>query len=79
MRVTVKLFATLSRFSRGKRAGSPLALELSDAATLGDLIERLKIPPEEPRVLFVNGIIHEPDWKLKDGDEVGLFPAIAGG
>ena len=79
MQVTVKLYATLNRFGRGKRAGTPLRVDLPEAATLLDLIKQLKIPPEETRVTFVNGIIQEPGWRLKEGDEVGMFPPIGGG
>ena len=79
MKVTVKLYATLSRYGLGQRAGTPYEMELPEEATLQKLIEQLKIPIEETRITFVNGIIQEPDWKLKDGDEVGLFPPIGGG
>jgi len=79
MHVTVKLYATLSRYGQGKRAGLPLEIELAEDATLHDLIDHLKIPPEETRVLFVNGIIQESGHKLKNGDDVGLFPPIGGG
>ena len=79
MQVTVKLYATLHRYGLGERAGTPFKIELSEEATLRDLINQLKVPPEETRIMFVNGIIQEPDWRLKDGDEVGMFPPIGGG
>jgi len=79
MHVTVKLFATLTRYGRGERAGTPFIIELSEDATLHNLVSHLQIPPEETRIMFVNGIIQESDYRLKDGDEVGLFPPIGGG
>lgn len=79
MKITVKLFATLSRYGQGQRAGTPMEIELPEDTTLQKLIDHLKIPLEETRVTFVNGIIQESDWKLKDGDEVGMFPPIGGG
>jgi len=79
MRVTVKLFATLSQYGHGKRAGAPIEVELPARSTLRDLSSQLKIPPEATRVAFVNGIIQEPDCKLKEGDQVGMFPPIGGG
>jgi molybdopterin converting factor small subunit len=79
MKVTVKLYATLSRYGQGQRAGTPFEFALPDEATLQNLIDRLKIPLEETRITFVNGIIQEPDCRLKDGDEVGIFPPIGGG
>jgi molybdopterin converting factor small subunit len=79
MKVIVKLYATLSRYGQGQRAGTPFEIALPDEATLQNLIDRLKIPLEETRITFVNGIIQEPDCRLKDGDEVGIFPPIGGG
>lgn len=79
MQVTVKLFATLTRYGQGERAGTPFTIELSENAKLYDLIKLLKIPSEETRITFVNGIIKESDYGLKNGDEVGIFPPIGGG
>lgn len=79
MRVTVKLFATLVRFKEGTRAGKPFEMELPESATVKDLIDMLKIPPEETHVVFINNIIEEHESKLKDGDVVGLFPPVGGG
>ena len=79
MQVTVKLFATLTRYRQGGRAGTPVVIELPEDATLQHLIDELKIPSEETRIIFVNGIIQETDYRLKDGDEVGMFPPIGGG
>ena len=79
MQVTVKLFATLTRYGQGKRAGTPFIVELSKNANLYDLINLLKIPSKETRIIFVNGIIQESDYRIKDGDEVGIFPPIGGG
>lgn len=79
MHVTVRLYATLGRYGREERAGMPCMIELSEDATLYDLISQLKIPPEETRITFVNGIIQESGWKLQDGDVVGVFPPIGGG
>jgi len=79
MQVTVKLYAMLRRFARDEQAGAPFKVDLPNEATLLDLINQLGIPPGETRITFVNGIIQEPDCRLKDGDEVGIFPPVGGG
>ena len=79
MQVTVKLYATLTRYGQGERSGTPFIMELSENTTLHELIDQLRIPPEETRIMFVNGIIQEFKYILKDGDEVGIFPPIGGG
>lgn len=79
MVITVKLFATLSRFSPGGLPGTPFEISLAENASIQDLIEYLGLPPEEIKVPFVNGLIRSLDWILKQGDEVGIFPPIGGG
>ena len=79
MRITVKLFATLVRFKDDSRAGKPFEVELPEGSIVQDLIDHLKIPPEETHIVFVNNIIEEADSLLKDGDIVGMFPPVGGG
>lgn len=79
MRVKIKLFATLARYREGSVAGRQFEVELPEEASLLHLVQALNIPPGETRVMFVNGIIQEADWPLKEGDEVGLFPPVGGG
>ncbi|OGP65036.1 MAG: hypothetical protein A2170_02865 [Deltaproteobacteria bacterium RBG_13_53_10] len=79
MRVRVKLFATLSRYFGDVTAGTPFEIEAPDGATLTDLVNQLKLPREEVNILFVNGRSCSMDWILTHGDEVGIFPLVAGG
>ena len=79
MRVTVKLFATLVRFKSGIRSATPFEMDIPEGAVIQDLIETLKIPAEETRVIFVNNIIEDMGTKLKEGDVVGIFPPVGGG
>ncbi len=79
MRVTVKLFATLTRFKSGAKAGRPFEVDLPDGAVVKDLIDQLMIPAEETKIVFINNIIRENDAKLNDGDVVGMFPPVGGG
>ena len=79
MRVTVKLFATLARFKSDAKAGRAFEVDLPEGATVQDLIDTLKIPPEETHIVFINNSIQEPGKNLKDGDVVGMFPPVGGG
>jgi len=79
MRVIVKLFATLVRFKSGIRSATPFEMDLPEGSLVQDLIETLKIPPEETRVIFINNIIEDMDSRLKEGDVVGIFPPVGGG
>ncbi len=77
MRVHVKVFAGLRRFAPGGK--SPFDLELEPGATVGDLLKRLGIPEDKPKILLVNGRHASLDRELSHGDEVSLFPPVAGG
>ena len=75
MHVTIKCFATLSRFTPPDAEAYPVAEGESVAA----VVKRLGIPPTELKLVFVNGEHVELDAGLKHGDRVGLFPAVGGG
>jgi molybdopterin synthase sulfur carrier subunit len=79
MRVRVKLFASLCRYFSNAAPGIPFEAELPEGDTLADLVNRLKLPHEEVKVFFVNGRARPIDWPLEPGDEVGIFPLVAGG
>lgn len=79
MRVRVKLYASLRKYAPDGSSGSAFEVELPEGATLEELVRGLNIPPDEARIAFINGLICELDHPLKSGDEVGLFPPIAGG
>ncbi len=79
MRVTVKLFATLTRFKSDTRSGKAFDVDLSEGSVVRDLINDLKIPHEETHVIFINNIIVDADSALNHGDVVGMFPPVGGG
>ena len=79
MRVRVKLFAFLGRYASDAPPGTPFDLELPAGTTVDALIEQLKLPRDEVKVIFVNGRSRSPEWLLVDGDDLGIFPPIAGG
>jgi molybdopterin converting factor small subunit len=75
MRITIKCFATLSRFTPPDAE----AFTIPPGETAGGLAQRLGIPPADLKLVFVNGAHVELDAELADGDRVGLFPAVGGG
>ena len=79
MRVRVKLFASLCRYFSDATAGIPFELQVPEEATVADLVDHLKLPREEVKVFFVNGRARPIDWPLEPGDDVGIFPLVAGG
>jgi len=79
MQVNVKLFASLQRYKPDVFAGEVFPVELPEISTLVDLVERLEIRVNEVKVMFVNGRARAEMYRLKDSDEIGIFPPVGGG
>jgi len=74
MKVKVKLFASLRTFGPDEQV-----LELTDGTTIDEVIRSFKFPGTIRLLRIVNGE-HRPEGHvLKEGDELALFPPIAGG
>ncbi len=78
MKIRVKVFATLRKYVAEEGSGEQ-ELELAEGARVGDVLGELKIPEEEVAFVFVNSVRQKLDEPLAEGDEVGVFPPIAGG
>ena len=75
----VKLFATLRRQYPDLKVGEAMSVELKEDVTLEQLVKELGLPEERVKVIFVNGTVRQNDYRLTDGDEVGIFPPVGGG
>lgn len=77
--VQAKLFATLRRNFPHLGIGEPMPVELADGATVGDLVRQLRLPEDQVKIVFVNGVTRGEAHVLADGDELGMFPPVGGG
>ena len=75
MTITLKCFATLAEFQPEDADNYPVA----PGATPLSVMQALSIPPEEVNIIFINGVAATLESPLKDGDRLGLFPAVGGG
>lgn len=77
MKVKVKLFFWLGKYSQ---TGNELQeVELTPNSTINQLLENIGIHPEKVALIFVNGKQQKMSTVLQEGDEVTLFPPVAGG
>jgi len=74
MKVKIKLFASLREYGPEEQI-----IELPDNATIEDVINLLNLPKKIPLLRIVNGEHRPPKHHLKEGDDLALFPPIAGG
>ena len=73
--IKLNLFATLTKYSH--RIPDPCPI--TAGATVGELLDRLEIPRNHVRLIFINGVRGTLSTPLQDGDRVGLFPPVGGG
>jgi molybdopterin converting factor small subunit len=79
MKVDVRLFATLQPYLPAGARGDCVSLDLPAGATVRDVVESLKIPSDVACLTVVNGVDATPDQVLSSGDELAMFPPLAGG
>ena len=77
MTVKLKFFAGLREYL--PEGSNPYPAELPDEATVGDALRTFGVPEDKPRILLVNGRHSDLAQTLQEGDELSVFPPIAGG
>ena len=76
--ITVKLFATLKQYAPNGQAEG-ISLTLPSGATVRDVVERLDIPHDQAAMLVAGDTYVQPETVLEDGQEISIFPPLAGG
>ncbi|WP_319407373.1 MoaD/ThiS family protein [uncultured Desulfosarcina sp.] len=78
MKINVKCFASLSNDDTC-RHDQPISITIGeDNATIGNLIDHVRVPEKEIATVFVNGRRVGRDGRLADGDRVAFVPAVGG-
>ena len=79
MEIEVKLFATLRDFLPEGSGRFSCKMGIDGQTRVQDILSKLKIPEEMPKIILVNGVHGKKDQVLKDGDVLSVFPPVAGG
>lgn len=79
MQVQVRLFATLQPYLPAGAGGDGVSLDVPAGTTVRDVADLLRIPGELSCLSVVNGRDASPDQVLTAGDELAMFPPLAGG
>jgi molybdopterin synthase sulfur carrier subunit len=77
MKVELVLYASLKNYLPEENGKT--VLEVEAGTTVEGLLNKLRIPPGSPKIIFLNGVHAQGNEVLKDGDRVGAFPPVAGG
>ena len=83
MKITFKLYATLSDYLPAGQRHNAIELDIDPATTIGELIERFRLPQKLVHLVLVNGVYVAPEQRLArtlaPGDALAIWPPVAGG
>jgi molybdopterin converting factor small subunit len=79
MEIEVKLFATLRDYLPKGSDQFSCKFEINSADTVRNVLKKLKIPDDMPKIILVNGVHSTPEQVLERGDVLSVFPPVAGG
>ena len=84
IKITFKLFAALQDYlpQEAKKTNS-LALEIDDATTIEQIIERFNLPRKLVHLVLIDGSFIPPGERaartLREGETLAIWPPVAGG
>lgn len=83
MKIKVKLFATLSQYLPTGASGNQVEMAIPDGTSPQFILDTLNLPPRLAHLVLVNGTFVPPEERqrkaLEEGDELAVWPPIAGG
>lgn len=83
MKITLKLYASLAHYLPNRAERNQIRIEVDDGATIFDVLDRFNVPRTACHLVLVNGLFQPPSTRastmLREGDELAVWPRIAGG
>ena len=73
--IQIKLFASLQAFM----PPSGEKYRINPGISIRNLLEKLNIPQEKAKLIFIDGIKANLSSTLDGGERVGIFPPVGGG
>ncbi len=82
MKVTLKLYASLTQYLPDGAKNHQIELDLPQPASPLQLLANYGVPGTQVHLVLINGVFVVPSERenpMKEGDELAVWPAIAGG
>ncbi len=79
MKVTVTLYATLTKYHPEGKGRETFSVELPEGSRIKDLLDHLGIGEREAKQVFIKHKSCPEDYPLEEGERVAIFPPVAGG
>jgi sulfur carrier protein ThiS len=83
MRITIKLYATLTDYLPSHAKGNKAEVEVAEGCTVEGALTPFGLPPKLTHLVLVDGTYVAPDDRatrvLREGEVLAVWPPIAGG
>jgi molybdopterin converting factor small subunit len=79
MTIEVKLFANFRDYLPKGSDRFSCTMTIDPAERVLDVLGKLGLPKDHPKIILVNGVHGNEDDVLKEGDVLSVFPPVAGG
>jgi len=79
MKIEYVLFASFSNQLPSDAKGNTCTIDIEKGSTVEALLAKLRLPPDKPKIIFVNHRRRTTEAVLSEGDRVAVFPLVAGG
>lgn len=83
MKITLKLYASLTKCLPANAIHNAAEITIHEDTTLNQLIDQYQVPRELAHLVLVNGVFNcdadRDSASLTEGDVVAIWPPIAGG
>ena len=83
MRVTVKLYATLSDYLPTGSKNNRIDVDVAESITVNAVLAPFSLPPKLTHLVLLNGVFIPADERastvVKEADVLAIWPPIAGG
>ncbi len=83
MRITLKLYATLSEYLPSGAVRNVITLTVQEDTTVEGVIAQLRLPREMVHLVLVNGVYvtpeERPTMRFSENDALAIWPPVAGG
>jgi len=83
LRITLKLFASLADYLPAGSLNNRVEFEVGENESVTEIIEHFNLPQKLVHLVLVNGVYLSPaersTRRLNEGDQLAIWPPIAGG
>ncbi|MBT4933199.1 MAG: MoaD/ThiS family protein [Rhodospirillaceae bacterium] len=81
MKLTVKLFASLTSYLPAQAENQTMTMEAEDGFSVGQVLEQCGVPLDQCRLVMINGITHtnpavSMELQLCEGDTLAVLPKV---